>query len=206
MQCIRTLTDIPRFSPVWFNGSDEGEDKEGEDKVYIACCTSDGQAKIYSASTPMSKTTRFNEDRNDTSPIIPNGNNSNFQCTTLDWSRVLREFMQVTHSKTYLVTPHRAINRDRLRGPQFKGPKSRESSHLSLFEREGAFRSGRAVLAIARASGKRFVSRGQRASQPRSIRRQCWHKQTPVSCNRGRILAVCAGKYAIAFKNAPYSL
>jgi hypothetical protein len=79
---------VLRFSPVWFNGSDEGEDKEGEDKVYIACCTSDGQAKIYSASTPMSKTTRFNEDRNDTSPVIPNGNNSNFQCTTLDWSRL----------------------------------------------------------------------------------------------------------------------
>ena len=86
------------------------------------------------------------------------------------------------HSIICLVAPQRAINRDWLRGSQFKGPKSRESSHLSLFKGEGAFRRGRALLAIARTSGKGLVSCRQRARQSRSIRRQRWHKQTSVSC------------------------
>ena len=82
------LSSVFRFSPVWFNARSEVDDEEfgGSSKVYIACCTSDGQAKIYQASTPVSKSKKFDEERSLT--IIRNGNNSNFRCTTLDWSRL----------------------------------------------------------------------------------------------------------------------
>ena len=85
---ITVFERVFRFSPVWFNARSEVDDEDfgGSSKVYIACCTSDGQAKIYQASTPVSKSKKFDEERSLT--IIRNGNNSNFRCTTLDWSRL----------------------------------------------------------------------------------------------------------------------
>lgn len=82
-----SVTDV-RFSPEWFM-ADHGEpNPKSGSKVYVACCTSDGQAKVYYAESPVNKRTHFKELR---PYIIINSNNSSFRCTSLDWSRLRRK-------------------------------------------------------------------------------------------------------------------
>lgn len=83
-----SVTDV-RFSPEWFT-ADDGDlsTAKSASKVYVACCTSDGQAKVYYAESPVNKRTQFKELR---PYIIMNSNNSSFRCTTLDWSRIRRK-------------------------------------------------------------------------------------------------------------------
>lgn len=69
--------------------ADHGEpNPKSGSKVYVACCTSDGQAKVYYAESPVNKRTHFKELR---PYIIINSNNSSFRCTSLDWSRLRRK-------------------------------------------------------------------------------------------------------------------
>jgi len=98
-----SVTDV-RFSPVWFDpgrekklaegASDSTKDKGYSAHCYLACCTLDGTAKVYTNRKSTTSSAENLKSFHDDKQLQILRNSGNFKCSSLDWSR-LRNYDQL---------------------------------------------------------------------------------------------------------------